>query len=129
MTQATKMQALFVAMIVAAKGYEAAAAPIRAMRAKGTEIGEVREACVAALLQKMPAYRPSLQENGNFEKGSAAQKAFSKLMRATDPEQGAVVNQKRSPRVTVPKALEDAVAKLLTTYDKAQIKKAMALFK
>ena len=126
MANITKLQALFADMAGLATQYNVAADKVRKLRADGADIKDVQEACVAALVQKMPKYRATLQENGRFEKGSAGQKAFSRMMSDTNPEQGAVANQRKP--VKVPAELVSAIEKLLTTYDKAQIKAAMAKF-
>lgn len=77
-------------------------------------------ASLVEMLAIYPAYKGSLQESGYFEGGSAAQQAYSRIMRATFGS--AVANQKV---VKVPKELQAAIAKLLTTYDKAQLNAAI----
>jgi hypothetical protein len=130
-----KLVSLFTTMLESATTYTHAADKVRAIRAEGAEIEVVRAACVAALMAKKATYKGDVQEGkteedagkpGYFTKGSAGQVAHSKMMRATDPDAGErTVNQKV---VRVPKELAAAIGKLLTTYDKAQIKAAMAKF-
>lgn len=126
MTKATSIiLAAFATMAASAVDYSKAAEKIRYIRARGeAETAEVRELAQQALLAKVAAYRAQVHpESGKPTKGSAYQRAVSRMMRDTNPEQGESVKQEH--KVRVPVALQTAIDKLLTTYDKAVVREAL----
>jgi uncharacterized protein YdiU (UPF0061 family) len=117
--------ASFTAMASSSADYTKAAEKIKFVRARGdAETAEVRELCQQALAAKVAEYRKQVHpESGKPAKGSAYQRAVSRMMRDTNPEQGENVRQER--KVRVPAALQAAVDKLLATYDKAAMREAL----
>ena len=115
----------FAAMAGNAAEYSKAAEKIKFIRARGdAETAEVRELAQQALLAKVAAYKQQVHpESGKPIKGSAYQRAVSRMMRDTNPEQGESVKQER--KVRVPAALQTAIEKLLTTYDKGMVREAL----
>ena len=115
----------FTLMAGSTEDYNKAAEKIRFIRARGeAETAEVRELCQQALAAKVAEYRKQVHpESGKPAKGSAYQRAVSRMMRDTNPEQGESVKQER--KVRVPAALQTAIEKLLTTYDKGMVREAL----
>ena len=107
--------------------YSKRAEQVRFIRARGDATDDdVRELVQAVLLAKVKGYKDQVNpESGKPAKGSAYQRAVSRMMRDTNPEQGVHANHERkAPRV--PRELQAAVDKLLTTYDAKVIRAALA---
>ena len=115
----------FTLMAAAAVDYSKAATTVRELRAKGAPTDEVRELAQAALLAKVGAYRAQVHpESGKPAKGSAYQRAVSRLMRDTNPNQGEHANHEAKAK-RVPRELQAAVAKLAEQFDAALIREAL----
>ena len=116
----------FTLMASTAVEYSKAAEKIRTIRARGeAEDAEVRELAQQALLAKVPSYRAQVHpESGKPTKGSAYQRAVSRLMRDTNPNQGEHANHEAKAK-RVPRELQDAVAKLVQRFDAALIREAL----
>lgn len=116
----------FTLMASAAVEYSKAAEKIRYIRARGeAEDAEVRELAQQALLAKVPSYRAQVHpESGKPAKGSAYQRAVSRLMRDTNPNQGEHANHEAKAK-RVPRELQEAVAKLAERFDAALIREAL----
>lgn len=116
----------FTIMAASVVEYSKAAEKIRAIRARdGAEDSEVRELAQQALLAKVPSYRAQVHpESGKPAKGSAYQRAVSRLMRDTNPNQGEHANHERKAK-RVPRELQDAVSKLVERFDAALIREAL----
>jgi hypothetical protein len=115
----------FEAMAASAADYSHAADKIRAIRARGeVEEKEVRELAQAALLAKVPGYRAQCHpESGKPAKGSAYQRAVSRMMADTNPNKGEHANH--TAAVRVPRELQAAVDKLLTRFAAKLIREAI----
>ena len=116
----------FTLMASAAVEYSKAAEKIRYIRARGeAEDAEVRELAQKALLAKVASYRTQVHpESGKPAKGSAYQRAVSRLMRDTNPNQGEHANHTAKAK-RVPKELQEAVAKLAERFDAVLIREAL----
>jgi hypothetical protein len=115
----------FILMAASAVEYNKAAEKVRYIRARGEATdAEVRDLAQQALLVKVPAYRAQVSESGKPAKGSAYQRAVSRMMSDTNPNKGEHANHE-AKAVRVPRELQDAVAKLLTTYDAKVIREAL----
>lgn len=116
----------FTLMASAAVEYSKAAEKIRYIRARGeAEDAEVRELAQQALLAKVPSYRAQVHpESGKPAKGSAYQRAVSRLMRDTNPNQGEHANHEAKAK-RVPRELQDAVTKLVAQFDASLIREAL----
>ena len=115
------------AMADSAIEYNKRAEQVRFIRARGEATDdEVRELVQAVLLAKVKGYKEQVHpESGKPTKGSAYQRAVSRMMRDTNPVQSAHANHERkAPRV--PRELQAAVDKLLTTYDAKVIRAALS---
>ena len=116
---------LFTAMAAAAVDYNKAAQGVRDLRAKGADTGEVRELAQQVLLAKVSAYRAQVHpESGKPAKGSAYQRAVSRMMRDTDPLAGERVNQAAKP-VRVARDLQAAIEKLVANYGKQAVREGL----
>lgn len=116
----------FATMAASAMKYSEAAESIRYVRARGevTE-QECREMAQAALLAKVPGYAEQVHpESGKPAKGSAFQRAVSRMMRDTNPDRGEQVNHE-AKAVKVPRDLQAKVTALLETYDVKVIREAL----
>ena len=114
------------AMADCAIEYSKRAEQVRFIRARGEATDdEVRELVQAVLLAKVKDYKDQVHpESGKPAKGSAYQRAVSRMMSDTNPNKGLHANHERkAPRV--PRELQAAVDKLLTTYDAAVIRAAL----
>lgn len=116
----------FTLMASAAVEYSKAAEKIRYIRARGdAEDAEVRALAQQALLAKVPSYRAQVHpESGKPAKGSAYQRAVSRMMRDTNPNQGEHANHEAKAK-RVPRELQEAVAKLAARFDAALIREAL----
>jgi len=116
----------FANMAASAVEYSKAAEKVRYIRARAEATdAEVRELAQQALLAKVPSYRAQVHpESGKPAKGSAYQRAVSRLMRDTNPNQGEHANHEAKAK-RVPRELQAAVAKLMEQYDAALIREAM----
>ena len=115
----------FTLMAAAAVDYSKAATTVRELRAKGAPTDEVRELAQAALLAKVGAYRAQVHpESGKPAKGSAYQRAVSRMMRDTDPLAGERVNQKAKP-VRVARDLQAAIEKLVANFGKQAVREGL----
>lgn len=120
------IKSAFTIMAASAVKYGEAAESIRYVRARGEVTDkECRELAQAALLAKVPGYAEQVHpESGKPAKGSAYQRAVSRLMRDTNPNQGEKVNHE-AKGVKVPRELQAKVAALLETYDAKVIREAL----
>lgn len=116
----------FATMAASAVEYSKAAEKIRYIRARGEATdAEVRELAQAALLAKVPAYRAQVHpESGKPAKGSAYQRAVSRMMADTNPSKGEHANHEPKA-MRVPRDLQAAIAKLAETYDVSLIRAAL----
>lgn len=105
--------------------YGKAAETIRYIRARGeVEAKEVRELAQAALLAKVPAYRAQCHaESGKPVKGSAYQRAVSRMMADTNPDKAERAHHTETVRV--PRELQTQVDKLLEKFDAKVIREAL----
>ena len=82
------------AMVNPSITFDKACDTVRAFRASGKlEDKTAREYFQAALQAKVPAYKAQLTDKGYPTQGSAFQRAVSRLMKATAPEQAASVKE------------------------------------
>jgi len=116
----------FTIMASSAVEYSKAAEKIRYIRARAEATdAEVRELAQQALLSKVPSYRTQVHpESGRPAKGSAYQRAVSRLMRDTNPNQGEHASHEHKAK-RVPRELQAAVAALVERFDAALIREAL----
>lgn len=123
---ATTIAKAFATMAATAADYSKAAEVVRFIRARGeAEDKEVRELAQQALLAKNKTYRAQVHpESGKPMKGSAYQRAVSRFMADTNPNKAEHANHAKAA-VRVPKVLQDAVDKLLASFDAKVIREAL----
>lgn len=114
------------AMIDCAVEYNKRAEQVRYIRARGeAEDKEVREIVQELLLHKVRAYKDQVHpESGKPRKGSAYQRAVSRMMRDTNPNQGEHANH-AAPAVRVPRELQAKIDTLLQRYDAKLLREAI----
>lgn len=115
----------FTLMATAALDYSKAAQGVLKLRADGADTSEVRELAQQVLLAKVSAYRAQVHpESGKPAKGSAYQRAVSRLMADTDPLRGERVNH-AAKQVRVARDLQAAIEKLVADYGKAAVREGL----